>query len=86
MGRWEFVCRDRRLCCEEFVGIGGIGWWGNISEEDVGSWKVMEKERFQTEKIFFGLRAILSGGRSRGEKNVRTQEIVGWRRREAKIK
>ena len=66
----------KRFRGEEIVCLRGIGWREDVSEEDIGSWKVMKKKRFQAEKVFFGLSAILSGRRSGSEKNVRTQKIV----------
>ena len=76
---------DRRFR-EKFVGIGGIGWWRIISEEDVGGRKLLVGKCCDAEKIFFGRRAILGRGRSGSEKNVRAREIVGWWRRETGVK
>ena len=76
---------DRRFE-EKFVGIGGVGWWRIISEEDVGGRKLLEGKCCDAEKIFFGRRAILGRGRSGSEKNVRAREIVVWRNRDAEVK
>ena len=71
-----FPFDGRRFRGEESVCLGGVGWRENVAEEDISSREVMEQERFQAEKVFFGLRAILSGGRRGSEKNVRAREIV----------
>ena len=69
----------RRFRREKFVCVGGVRWWGNVAEEDISSQEMVEQERFQANKIFFGRRAILRKGRS--EKNVRARKIVEcWRR------
>ena len=78
-----FTFDGRRFRGEEIVCLGGVGWRENVAEEDIGSREVMEQERFQAEKLFFGLRAILGGGRSGREKDVRAWEIVVWRIKEA---
>jgi len=76
----------RRLCGEEIMCLGGVGWRRNVAEDNISSREMMEQERFQADKIFFDRRAILSLDRSGSKKNVRALEIIGWRRREAKIK
>ena len=71
LGRWKFVI-------EEFVCFGGFGWKWNIAEKDICCRELMVQERFQAEKVFFGLRVILGRGRCGSEKDVRAREIVVW--------
>ena len=70
---------------EEFVCFGRFGWQWNGEEQDICSRKMVDQERFQTEKIFFGHRAVLGRGRCGGEKDVRAREIVVLRVQEACI-
>ena len=68
------------------MGIGGVGWWRIILEEDVGGRKLLKWKCYDAEKIFFGQRAMLCRGRSGGKKNVRARKIVAFRRQEAIVK
>ena len=77
-----FICRRFRR--EEFVSIGGVGWWMDVAEEDVGGRKMMEQD-FSAEKVFFGQRPVLGRCGNGSEKDVRTRKIVECQRREAKI-
>ena len=78
-----FICRRFRR--EEFVSIGGVRWWMDVAEEDVGGRKMIEQD-FSAEKVFFVRRPVLGRCGSGSEKNVRTWKIVEWWSRETGVK
>ena len=81
MGIWDdgiILVRVGRVRVKN-VGVGG-GYCGDGVEKPVGCQEFLRMERLQVEKIFFGLRPVHQRGGS--IKNVCTQKIVEWRRRE----
>ena len=40
----------RRYCIEEFVSIGGVGWWRGVVVKNIGRQKMVEQYWGKTEK------------------------------------
>lgn len=76
----------RKYRREEVVSFGGVGWWVDMAEKDVGGQEMVGNDFHLAEEIFFGRRPVFGRCGSGSKKDIRARKIVVWRRREAKIK